>query len=428
MRILLVLLLAASALLGGDDEVQAEVERRCKELSDAIEKVLGKKFEKPVPVQIVDEDFIVAFAKDIDRKTTPRGVVETTTRLHVRLRLVEPGFDLRKTYFEFLRSMVAGLYDPDQDRFFVVRNKVDLDGPSFSITAAHELGHAYRDVDKDYWKRVQDTAYVDEDAAIAVTCLAEGDAELIGNVFGSGLPAAEITPRVIAAAKQAPSLVPLVMNDPGMSRFPLFMREMFLTRYFIGQAFAAQVFEKGGWDALSAAFDNPPRSTEQILHPEKYLAKEPDEPTIFEGGDPSKALGEGWRTSYVNTFGEFSVRVYLTEALGRARATVVAEGWDGMRYFICEKSDSPLFFGAVSEWDTEQDAIEFATAWAAWASLRHKTANQSRIFDTSDGLVVDSPDGLVVIQRMKTRVLVADGVPAGRVDAVLKALATAKPK
>ena len=164
----------------------------------------------------------------------------------------------------------------------------------------------------------------------------------------------------------------------------------------------------GGLGAVNNAFSNPPVSTEQVLHPEKYLGPDVDEPTQFEGGDPTAALGQGWVRLGSNTMGEFSVRVHLTEALGRKRATRIAEGWDGLRFFFCEAKGAPLFVGIVSEWDSETDAEEFAQGWSQWAA---KTEG-----------------GAVVVRRRGTRVVVSDGAPEGRTEAVLGALLAARAK
>ena len=332
MRTLILLLAVLVPALAGDDAVEV----RCGELSDRIEKLLGPKFKARVAVRIVDEDFIAEFARDLEEKMVPERIRDLSQRLLVRFKMVPPDFDLLKAQAEILRVSVAGLYDPDKDCFYVVGSKAKPGTILFDITAAHELGHAYRDVDKDYWQRVQETFLTDEDQAIAITCLVEGDAQVIGSVVGSGQPAEKILPILIEGFKRSPQDIPAAMANPMLRKFPLVLREMLITRYFIGQSFVAHVFEKGGWKALDEAFDKPPLSTEQILHPRKYLGPDVDTPTRIEGGDPAKALGEGWETAYVNTLGEFAVRVQFTEVLGRRRATEVAAGWDGGRYFICE--------------------------------------------------------------------------------------------
>jgi len=418
-------------LLAEEDRRQVpEVTARCAELSKRIERLLGPKFKRPVPVYVVTEDFIARFAQESEERLVPKQVRDVAQKLAVRLKHVPAGFDVMAAQIRLLRKMVAGLYDPDKNCYYVVDGKGEPGGMTFDVTAAHEIGHAYRDVDKDYWKRVKATFLSDEDYAIAVTCLVEGDAELIGQSVGiaasTGRAAEQIVSSVVTSAKFAARGTAAAAANPMMRDFPLMLREMLVTRYLIGQTFAASIYEKGGWAALDRAFDAPPRSTEQVLHPEKYLGPEVDEPTRFSGGDPSAALGEGWTTIYTNTAGEFLLRVHLTELLGRRRATRVAAGWDGARYHLCEREGQPLFFGVMSTWDTEEDAEEFARAWADWASLRDDKEKPREVVVAAPDRRVQTKQGLVIVRRAGRDVVVLDGIALERSEAVVKALLSAK--
>ena len=53
--------------------------------------------------------------------------------------------------------------------------------------------------------------------------------------------------------------------------------------YFKGMVFCAKIANQGGWAAIDDVYRNPPLSTEQILHPEKYRAK-PDFPMTIDLG------------------------------------------------------------------------------------------------------------------------------------------------
>ena len=53
--------------------------------------------------------------------------------------------------------------------------------------------------------------------------------------------------------------------------------------YFRGMVFCAKLDQRGGWAAIDEVYRNPPLSTEQILHPEKYRAK-PDFPMTIDLG------------------------------------------------------------------------------------------------------------------------------------------------
>lgn len=411
-----------------DPHLQERVEKACIDLAARIDGLLGARFQAPVPVRVVTRKFIREFAREEERKQTPEGEAAAVQRLAVRLRQVPAGLDISEKTLDLLEQQVAGLYDPDANTFYVVQHMGEPPSFLFMTTAAHELVHAYRDVDGDYWERTLATVPEDADWAIAITCLVEGDATLLGTPIGVAvINHQEAKPLVDASAAQAQKMAAALRQAVGSGElrdFPFALREMLLGRYAIGLVFAAAIYEQGGVDALAAAYRCPPRSTEQVLHPEKYLADRPDEPTVFSGGDPTAALGEGWEESLSSTSGEFDVRIQFTEVLGRKRSEEAAAGWDGMRLHFCEKEGASGFVGIISTWDTEDDAHEFAQAWGDWASRRDGETRSRAQKDGRD--YVDTADGLVVVEVRGRDVVVADGVPADRVDPVLAALGSAE--
>lgn len=435
---LLLLLLLAFAVTAedgpGSDPLQAKLDALCSALAKRIEACLGEKFTGPVPVKLVSPQFIADFAMEMETKMSPSEMVEASERLAVRMHLVPAGVDLQSIQAELLKSQVAGLYDPDKDCFYVVRERAGaVDSPMFGVTAAHELVHAYRDVDKDFWKRVTSTIHTDADHAIAISCLVEGDATLLG--FGIGLanaPGQDPLPLVKNFARGAGNMAQTMragMAGQGLERFPYAVREMMLGRYAIGLILAAEIYQRGGLEALDKAYDHPPRSTEQVLHPEKYLGDAADEPVLFEGGDPTAALGEGWKLALANTAGEFEIQIQFRELLGRERADAAAAGWDGVRYFFCEKEGTAGFIGLISVWDTDKDAAEFAQAWLDWSAARDGGEKKLRIATLAEGArIVESAEGRVAVMVNGPVVLIADGVPAGQEMDVFAALATAKPR
>jgi len=425
----------AAAPNGAPEGAPEEVIARCGELASAIEAMLGPKFKKPVPVRLVDKTFIDGFARETVARTVPKETERRIERLAVRLKQIPADCSMLETQIRLLQLFAAGFYDPHRHCYYVIKGKAEPGTAGFDVTAAHELVHAYRAVGGDFWKRVEREQLIDEDYAIAISCLAEGDAEIIGQTIGDDRPVAEALADAVDVALHAPALVPTALAMPQMRDVPLVLRETLVTRYYIGQGFAAQVYRSGGFKALAKAFADLPRSTEQILHPEKYIGPDFDEPTRLQGGDPTKALGEGWKRLLTNTMGEFSLRVHLTEHLGRKHATRVAEGWDGARYYFCEKAAHPgskerpsLFVGLVSVWDSEQDAAEFADAWARWASLRDDPKAPREVATKGADRRVATADGVVVVRLVGARVAVADGVPTGREEHVLAALLAARAK
>jgi hypothetical protein len=118
-------------------------------------------------------------------------------------------------------------------------------------------------------------------------------------------------------------------------------------------------------DDVDAAWARPPRSSEQILHPEKYWTRR--DATIrsasrFRTRPPS--VGKGWARPGSGVLGELTLgmprRCENPEAAAIASSTVpwtnaAASGWGGDRYEVWTKGDSVVVLLATV-WDTETDA------------------------------------------------------------------------
>ena len=398
---------------------QQAAERQCAEASARLEAYLGKKFKAPVPVEMRTRAQLGDFARAQAKRLIPSGLLDVSQKLAERLHEIPSGYDLLEKQVEMVERGAAGFYDADLDRFYVVEG---ADPRRLGATVAHELVHAYRDVDKDYWPRLLRLAREDFDAAQALHFFVEGDASLVG--FTIDAQARGVKPEPLIEQMLRPEAADTLLGDDKTSGIPYAIRATFAATYGEGIRFAAALSRAGGLAALAAAYDRPPRSTEQVLHPDKYLATPPDEPTGFLGGDPCAALG-GWLLLHSDVMGEFDVRAILGAELGRPRARAAAAGWDGARYWLCERGDVPLFFGVTSVWDTVTDAREFAQAWADWALRRG--GGEGEVGGRGGEWRVETAEGLVVVRQKGTGVLVADGVPPDRAEAVLLAMAAARP-
>ncbi len=112
-----------------------------------------------------------------------------------------------------------------------------------------------------------------------------------------------------------------------------------------------------------SVLDSMPRSTEQILHPERYAAH--DEPT-----DVSFVPGEADTVRWEDNLGEFETRLLFQQLLGdEGEATTLATGWDGDRYQVLGPNSDALVWYSV--WDDAGAAARFAAGLQrAWVKRR----------------------------------------------------------
>ena len=145
--------------------------------------------------------------------------------------------------------------------------------------------------------------------------------------------------------------------------FPPLLTETFVFRYRDGARFVESVRRRGGERAVDELFRRPPISSEQILHPEKYLSNEA--PRVVELNEG--AFGEtGWRAVASTPLGEIGARGLLMARVGEQEAVRAAAGWNGDRAYLFERAQggAPLFIWKTV-WDKPVDAEEFFRAYAA---------------------------------------------------------------
>ena len=269
--------------------------------------------------------------------------------------------DLVEEYIAVSREELAGLYVPADATLYVLK-----DAPTpFSVKLisamtgrdlilefilAHELIHllqhgAYPALLED------DPSWRDQDdAAYALHAAIEGDATrygLVAVVGGPyGLPSAEEFRTDMETEERG--------DDGALARAPALLRLTLAFPYAWGYGLS---LSEG-----PALLDEPPASTEQVLHPEKRR-----EPFLAIDLAPAhSALPVGCRWLGDNTMGELGISVLLRD-LGEAPAAAAWEGWDGDRYLAARCDDRRAFLWET-HWDSDDDATEFATSYAGIAA------------------------------------------------------------
>jgi hypothetical protein len=142
-------------------------------------------------------------------------------------------------------------------------------------------------------------------------------------------------------------------NMPAFASAPLVVREGLLFPYLAGADFMR-------WFRQTMPDTQPyglrmPRSTEQILHPEKYRAGDDPTPVVLTHRDTDRPL-------YEDGFGEFETRILLQELTGsESLGTAAALGWDGDRFALYQgpRGQEPVVWWTV--WDSPAAAEKFAT-------------------------------------------------------------------
>lgn len=313
-----------------------------------------------VEYRVVDNEVFLAELRALLEEEYPDDYLEAEDDAYTRLGLIGPEQDLKSLILKVYDQQVLAYYDPETTTFTLI-GPVKKIGALESIVVAHEYGHALQDAkwDLDAWM-IEDLAQ--SDAILAQQALVEGDATAV--MYDWAARELKLTDLLGVSAE---ALSQQDMRKLG--RLPDVISRQLEFPYIDGFAFVNALRGRGDWAAVDAAFENPPVSTEQILHPELY----PDElPVPIELPDVVASLGPDWVASYEQTLGEMQTHVWLAD--GKKGASLfpalparlpnaeAAAGWGGDRLVSLDGPDDAWAVVWQTDWDSKKDQKEFRAA------------------------------------------------------------------
>ena len=296
------------------------------------------------------------------------AATELRQEVYRLLGLLEPDDDLFDAFLNLLDLGIAGFYEPDFKAFYLLDDLGGLDSGASRTTIVHELVHALQDQYHDL-NAIGETLEDDWDAAHAFTNLIEGDAVHTETAFFG------------FALRSRPTCfsVPPVLR---LGSLPYVVVRELNSWYDDGVCFVEAVLPRLD-DQIERLYADPPTTTEQVLHPEKYLAGEGARPVDL---TPREGfLGDDWAVLGRGTLGEFTLQNILVIDLDdRRRVGRAAAGWGGDGWAFYGRTDGARLVEVVTLWDSAADATEF---WQAFVdALKARDGSQLNVDATASDL------------------------------------------
>ena len=277
------------------------------------------------------------------------------------MQMVGPGEDALQEMTNENSADVMGLYAFDDKELVLVDDgsaPLSLDD---DLTLAHEYDHSFQDASfdidhlRDLEKKEKDDR-LNTEYSTTVDALMEGDAQVasidyLGLKLGKNAFADWLQSSAGGAAPQDTT------TETALDRYAAFP-------YREGLQFVLYLWWKGGWEQVNKAYADPPTTTEQILHPDRYLVH--DEPLGLKLPDLSDKLGDGWKQIDDSVFGEFDVYNYIrTRTDDEQGARKAADGWAGgrMAVYADEPDTNRVLLHLVLSWDNADEAKEFYSSF-----------------------------------------------------------------
>lgn len=309
--------------------------------------ITGLSVQHPVKSGIVTKEQIQSYIQQRlkeDSTSQQLGAQEVALK---EFGLLPAHFELQAFLVKLLTEQATAYYDHQRKQFYIA-DWTPM--PVLRPAMIHELTHALQDqqVGLEQFLR-QDGLNQDEQMArVAV-------------VEGSGMLA--MTQYLLS--RRDPEELKAMVTSLDAKQFavfqeaPPYLRESLLFPYTAGAQYMRWLVEKKGKAAYTAALDNPPRSTAEVLHPGRTMppAEDLQPPDDF-------PLPAGYKLLDSNVLGELEVRVLLKQYIDEETAHRLAPTWRGFRYAVYEnQARSDAFLVHRSRWQDAASAAAFADAY-----------------------------------------------------------------
>ncbi len=375
-----------------------EVEKQLLQVEADTAKMRGLKPKTHVPEHFISSaEMSYMTLQDTLKDYTPEMAHLDAMKLWLLLMIDDRTIDFRQMEVDFAGSSILGLYKPDKKELFVRADNGTL-SPASQETLAHEYVHSLQDQYHDLSRLMPPG--MDHDRQMAVSALVEGDATVSGILYASRYMTMGDFNRIYDDSNSGAPPVP--------GRAPIYLQQGWQFPYTFGSRFVLNLAGPGNYKPIYKAFTDPPRSTEQIIHPEKYLSTPRDEPLPVALPPMEETLGAGWKALQTDTLGEFDLYVMLVENYQESPEAAV--GWGGALYTIySDGTDYVTVMG--SRWDTKKDADEWDDAFT----------QSFKLFNKKDGLWSDR--GRVWgTKRSGEQIMFVSGTNTAAVQKVLTAI------
>src|SRR5713101_3587900 len=363
-------------------EEAGELFRSVDEILQFASKDTALPIKHEVKRKLVSRDEVVAYVENHMSEDEDARRLRRSELVLKKFGLLPRDFDLGKFLVVLLKEQVAGYYDPKTKTV----NLLDwLGAEQQKPVLAHELTHALQDqsfslekymkpADADLDKKQEITLQDIGNDEISTTrqAVVEGQAMvvLVDYMLAPLGESLKDSPQVVEALKQG-----MLVGTADAVQFqnaPIYMKEALTFPYRYGIDFIAEMLAKGGKEkAFATLFQNPPRTTRQIMEPQTYLSGEHLEPMQL---PDFRQIFKNYDRFDVGAIGEFDVAVLIDQYAGAETSHRMYPNWRGGYYYAARpKGDpaAPLALLYVSRWSNTERASQFAAIYAKALAKRY---------------------------------------------------------
>ena len=300
--------------------------------------------------------------------------------------LLPKDFNLQAFLIGLLEEQVAGYYDSKTKTV----NILDWVAPDLQRPVlAHELTHALQDQfagldkwlkrgseDLDTKKNLVAADITEDENSEARQAVVEGQAMVV-------LLDYMLSPmhRTVADSPEMVDMMNQEMqsgtpDSPQYKNAPIFLKESLTFPYRYGLEFEAEILRAQGKEkAFAGPFQNPPRTSREIMEPRTYISGEHVLPLEL---PDFKQIFKDYERFDVGAIGEFDVAVLAEQYAGEDASKKIYPNWRGGYYYSVHPKGNPagrLGVVFVSRWASDKAAAQFAAIYARGILQRYKNVD-----------------------------------------------------
>ena len=390
-------LLAVGAVLAAPSPASVEVDEAVSDLSE----ITGWKPLKRVQCDLMDRAALKKYLEQKVKEDIKPEEIRAEELILKKFGLVPQDFGLARTMVDLLTEQAAAFYDYHKKKLFVLEGGDPAGKPMVMI---HELAHALADQRFDLGKFIKKGK--SDDSSLARMAVMEGQATWLMMASSSkkaGMSLKEMPAALLEMAGRGSETA--AAQYPVLASAPLYIRSSLLFPYSEGLRFNHTVIQKLGQSGFSKVFQDPPVSSQQILHPDVYFADGKPLEVVL----PKLPSERDWKTLTSGSVGEFDHSVLLEQYVGKAEADDIAPHWRGAVAAVVEhKRDRRPVLLYASEWDSLESARKMFEAYRR--VLKGKWKLMKIATDTPASLTGAGDDGDFRVWIAGTRVSSVEGL------------------
>jgi hypothetical protein len=373
------------------------------ELKKSVVEIGRLNFIQDVPVRYLDRPQLKKYIEQLFDSDYPDELAGKEIEFIYLMGFTPEKIALKPLRKKIILENVGGMYNEKTKELLAVEEFRNLDMIN-APALVHELRHAIQDQHfhlagllgeySDYDdRRLAVLAAIEGDATLVMIRQLGFDPDLIGEAFN--------TDNVLAFSALA--------GVTSLAAAPAIVKYQLLMPYLEGLKFSREILKKKKWQGLNQVLKQPPQSSEQILHPEKYLGREkPVAVRIDYRPVPGQLFHSG-------VIGEYFLNVLLANG---AEIGDPAAGWGGDFYAIYRNVNSYMLLWEA-QWDTPGDCLRFFNAFRNFLEKNFKLSFREGRNKEQSFMAGNSTAGYFFLYQYNTRLFYARANDRGQINKLI---------